>query len=247
MNEPEMKAHCAHEEVALLLPWYINGALDGSERQRVEQHMRSCILCRRELAFESAALDLFRNDNALDQSASAGFEHLCTRIATAAPRSSAARHALSLPVRWLEKLYGMGAGPDMRPLLIAVPLALGVVGIALTMLMAGTGADLTLTGNATPGYETLSSERTVANQDDIHVILNPGIDAGVIDELLKSLPAEVVDGPNDAGVYTLRLLHTAAAGERQAAIVSLRKRPEVVFAEAAQPVAVTRSAPARSP
>ncbi len=247
MNEPAMKAHSVHQEVALLLPWYVNGALQGSERLRVEQHVRSCIFCRRELAFESATLVLFRNDNALDQSASAGFEHLRTRIATATPGGSATSRAFRPTVRWLEKLYGMVAGRDMRPLLVAVPLALGVVAIGLTMLMPRTGADLTLTGNATPGYETLSSERTVANRNDIHVIFIPGTDAGVIDGLLESLPAEVVRGPNDAGVYTLRLLHTPAAGERQAAIVALRKRPEVVFAEAAQPMAVTKPAPARSP
>jgi len=242
-----MKAHSAHEEVALLLPWYVNGALDGSERQRVEQHVRSCILCRRELAFESTTLNLFRNDNALDQSANAGFEHLRSRIASAAPRGTAASRAFRPPVRWLEKLYGMIAGPNLHPLLVAVPLALGVVAIALTMLMPRTGTDLTLTGNATPGYKTLSNERAVANPDDIHVIFSPGTDPGAVDELLESLPAEVVRGPNDSGVYTLRLLHAPAAGERQAALVALRKRPEVVFAEAAQPMAVTKPAPARSP
>lgn len=247
MNKPAMKEHTVHQELALLLPWYANGALEGSERLRVEQHVRSCILCRRELAFESATLDLFRNENALDQSASAGFEHLRTQIATATPRNSAARRALRPPVRWLEKLYGMVASPYRRPLLVAVPLALGVVAIGLAMLLPRTGADLAVSGTATPDFETLSSEHAVASPDDINVIFHPGTDAGAIDELLGSLPAEVVRGPNGAGVYTLRLRHMTTAGERQATIVALRNRPEVDFAEAAQPMALTKPDPAQSP
>ena len=50
MNESVIQEHSVHREVALLLPWYVNGALDGSERLRVERHVHSCILCRRELA-----------------------------------------------------------------------------------------------------------------------------------------------------------------------------------------------------
>jgi hypothetical protein len=132
-------------------------------------------------------------------------------------------------------------------LLVAVSLALGVVAIWLTMRMPRTGADLALSGTATRGFETLSSEHAVAGPDDINVIFNPGTDAGAIDELLDSLPAKVVRGPNDAGMYTVRMLHMPAAAERQAAIAALRKRPEVNFAEAAQPMALTKPGPAQSP
>lgn len=32
-----------------LLPWYVNGSLEGDELRAVEQHLRSCLVCRREV------------------------------------------------------------------------------------------------------------------------------------------------------------------------------------------------------
>lgn len=32
-----------------LLPWYVNGTLDGEELREVEEHLRSCLACRREV------------------------------------------------------------------------------------------------------------------------------------------------------------------------------------------------------
>ena len=32
-----------------LLPWYVNGTLEGDELREVEEHLRSCLVCRREV------------------------------------------------------------------------------------------------------------------------------------------------------------------------------------------------------
>ena len=34
-----------HQQIQLLLPWYLNESLEHNERQQVEIHLRSCILC----------------------------------------------------------------------------------------------------------------------------------------------------------------------------------------------------------
>ena len=39
-----------HEESIELLPWLVNGSLTASEREAVQTHAESCIVCRRELA-----------------------------------------------------------------------------------------------------------------------------------------------------------------------------------------------------
>ena len=34
-----------HQQIQLLLPWYLNESLEHNDRQQVETHLRSCILC----------------------------------------------------------------------------------------------------------------------------------------------------------------------------------------------------------
>ena len=40
----------SHDECVELLPWLVNDSLQGRERQAVQAHATSCIICRRELA-----------------------------------------------------------------------------------------------------------------------------------------------------------------------------------------------------
>ena len=42
-----------HKEVSLLLPWYVNGSLSTSERERVQAHLDACADCRDEAALSS--------------------------------------------------------------------------------------------------------------------------------------------------------------------------------------------------
>jgi len=41
----------AHQAAFALLPWFVNGTLDASEQAQVEQHLQSCVTCRRERAW----------------------------------------------------------------------------------------------------------------------------------------------------------------------------------------------------
>ncbi|MGE0484406.1 MAG: zf-HC2 domain-containing protein [Gammaproteobacteria bacterium] len=45
-------AYDDHDEVALLLPWYVNGSLDADERALVERHCAICLTCRADLDVE---------------------------------------------------------------------------------------------------------------------------------------------------------------------------------------------------
>jgi hypothetical protein len=90
------------------------------------------------------------------------------------------------------------------------------------------------------GYQTLSSPiATVAKPEDVQLMFTRGTSIEAIEGLLESLPATIVDGPSSAGVYTVRLLGVSTQGERQAAILDLRSRQEVLFAEPAQPMSVS--------
>jgi len=46
-NVNDIKA--SHEEVALLLPWYLNGTLEPKEHRKVENYLAVCSECRLEM------------------------------------------------------------------------------------------------------------------------------------------------------------------------------------------------------
>lgn len=65
-----------HTRAFELLPWLINGTLAGAEREAVEQHVRACIVCRRELKEQQRLHASVRARRTADVSAEAGFDRL---------------------------------------------------------------------------------------------------------------------------------------------------------------------------
>ena len=55
-----------HHEVSALIPWYINQTLDDGARQRVDDHIESCSLCRDDLAQQQRIYEGIHAQPALD-------------------------------------------------------------------------------------------------------------------------------------------------------------------------------------
>src|SRR5260370_36349639 len=53
MSNPQNDAE-RHENVWLLLPWYVNGTLQAAERRLVDDHLAACPSCLEELARSKA-------------------------------------------------------------------------------------------------------------------------------------------------------------------------------------------------
>ena len=49
-----------HREATLLLPWYVNGTLEGAERARTDRHVRECVACKGEVEAQTLILRLLR-------------------------------------------------------------------------------------------------------------------------------------------------------------------------------------------
>ncbi len=47
-----MSRRLSHESAHDLLPWYVTGTLAAEERRRVEDHVKSCLMCHHELLKE---------------------------------------------------------------------------------------------------------------------------------------------------------------------------------------------------
>ena len=64
-----------------LLPWYVNGTLEGGELRGVEAHLEACGICRREVAGLRGVSTLLREEATEEPAATAGFERLRARRA----------------------------------------------------------------------------------------------------------------------------------------------------------------------
>jgi len=245
MNSNGLTGKTGHDEIAVLLPWYVNGSLTVDEQIRVEEHVRHCLPCRRELALERRTLETFQTVSPVDQSAHAAFERLQHRIAgRVRQRQRSCFRDLALGLRRRFAAAADRPWPGLRPVLIALPLVAAVFGLVWVNVEPD---GIHLTGGAGPGgtapeasrYHTLSGPENVAARiDDIHVIFARGTGQARIAQILRPLNAGVVDGPNSAGAYTVRVSGVTDEHEREATIAALRDRPEVLFAEPAQPLAV---------
>ncbi|HEY6131128.1 MAG TPA: hypothetical protein VIV27_03880, partial [Halioglobus sp.] len=222
-----------HEDVSLLLPWYVNSTLGEGQRTAVEEHLRNCIVCRRELAIEHKTLDLFRNTSTLDQSVQAGFERLHRRIAERTSPRPRKHQAGAANLAWNRALQTIRSlvGKRLPSALLVASLAVITVSVALTYFAREQPQP------NSDNYHTLSSPAVgVVNRDDVQVIFAPGTSLETIEELFQSLPARIIAGPNSTGIYTVRLLNMTADRDRQTAILELRDQPQIIFAEAAMPL-----------
>ncbi len=69
-----------HHEVSALIPWYINQTLDDGRRQRVDDHFKSCSLCRDDLAVQLRIYEGMHAQPALDYVPVASLKRLQARL-----------------------------------------------------------------------------------------------------------------------------------------------------------------------
>ncbi|MEQ1531380.1 MAG: hypothetical protein ABL925_18850, partial [Methylococcales bacterium] len=74
--------YSAHQDISLLLPWYANKTLNGSEHRRVGQHLKVCLICRRELASLQQLAAAVQQEGSGDSAAQVSFSQLKKRIHT---------------------------------------------------------------------------------------------------------------------------------------------------------------------
>jgi hypothetical protein len=89
-----------------------------------------------------------------------------------------------------------------------------------------------------PAYHTVADAGSLGSytRDDLRVVFAGQTTKQEISHLIRAVHGDIVDGPNPAGVYTVRL----AGGEQggvERALAQLRASQSVVFAEPALPLA----------
>ena len=191
-----------HTRAFELLPWFINGTLAGAEREAVEQHVRACIVCRRELKEQQRLHASVRARRTADVSAEAGFDRLDRELDAAAD----------------------GARPRWRftyatATKFAAAAAAGVAVLAILLWFTP------LPNLDRAGYETLATPPAEAALVDI--VFADDTTAAQMQDLLADIDGEIVAGPSRVGRYSVRvasdqssdqqldkLLHVLAADPR---------------------------------
>jgi len=173
-------AALSHTRASELLPWLINGTLAGGERDAVEQHVRACIVCRRELKEQQRLHAAVRARRTVDVSVVAGFDRL-DRELDAVPGAS--------PPRWRIR-YGTAAP-------FAVAAAAGVAVLAVLLWFTP------LPNLDRDEYQTLATPSAEGALLDI--VFVDETTAAQMQELLDDIDGEIVAGPSELGRYSVRV------------------------------------------
>ena len=203
MTEP---APLSHTRAFELLPWLINGTLAGAERDSVEQHLRACIVCRREIKEQQRLHAAVRARRTVDVSAEAGFDRLDRELDAAA---GAARP------RW-----------RIRYATVAPFAAAAAAGIAVLAIL------LWLTPLPELGrgdYRTLAT--TPADAALLDVVFADETTAAEMQDLLDEIGGEIVAGPSQLGRYSVRVAgRETTGGQLDELLGALAADPRVRFA-----------------
>jgi hypothetical protein len=194
----------AHKVADVLLPWLVNGTLEGDELTFVQQHVQGCARCQREVVWLREVHAACVAGEALP-GASNAFRKLRRQLENPSPGRPQLRSSWNRVGPWSRWVI---AGQ------LAVIVALG---------------SLWLTGTEGPAqYRTLGAATASApTTGDLVVVFDPTTSESDLRRILRGAGARVVDGPTEANAYVLDV----PAERRGLALQSLRAERAVVLVE----------------
>jgi len=197
----------AHKVADVLLPWLVNGTLEGDELTFVQQHVAACPRCQREVDW----LRDFHAACAAGEKApgtAAGLESLRRKLdARAGNRRIIARLRASLPHGWMRWV-------------IAAEFA--VIAVLAGMLLQSVEPPAL--------YRTLGAGNAAMTTGALVVVFDPATPEGDLRRILRDIDARLVDGPTQANAYLLDV----PPSRREQAVRSLKSNPAVVLVESLQ-------------
>jgi hypothetical protein len=201
----------AHRAADALLPWLVNGTLKGDELAAVEQHVRECARCQREIELLQQ-LQAFCAIDDRSPDATPSYRRLCERIAGRRWRS-----ALGARLRGLLRPW------QYAPLWARWAIAAEFAGIVALAALIAVPA-----GESTAPYQTLGAPgpRAVATAT-IAVVFVPEMTESELRRILQAAGARIVDGPTETNAYLLQI----PPGRREEALAALRAEPAVALAQ----------------
>ncbi|MGR8929304.1 MAG: zf-HC2 domain-containing protein [Gammaproteobacteria bacterium] len=230
MKLKDQPPYAHHKKVWELLPWYLNGSLNGLELNLVKDHLRVCLLCRKEVADQEVLYDRLRHATKVTISSQPSFERLISRISKETPQPISHGKANI-------KILRCANWKDYLPLFPSqeswtLTLAAGLLIIILPWLVV-----YQVSMDEGPAYHTVANRGSLGSfeKNDIRVVFVTHTDISEISEILSTIDGQIVDGPTKLGIFTIRIKDGEAASLPQI-LETLREKKAVIFAEPARPI-----------
>lgn len=178
---------CSHHDAWLSLPWLANGRLSGAERLRIEEHVRGCPLCTREVAAQRRLCDVLTEPERVTYAPGPSFRKLMDRIDGRAPVTPVEPRAARVPA------FAARRGSAWRP-----P---GLAWAASFLLLVGfVGLAAPTYRWSQPRYNTYTSAPQTASAV-LHIAFVPSLSIAEVGDALRSAGARVVEGPDGTGIF----------------------------------------------
>lgn len=243
MNRHTSPSNDQHQQILLLLPWYLNQSLEHYERQQVESHLRSCILCSRELVVLRKLAAAVNQSSSLDMAAEASFAGLRSKLQTVETVRQNPEPSIHQPTlawfrktanagpglsdnaanRWCSRLLRL-SGSTVKRLAIAASILLAMIPSTIQYGRSPT--------TAAADYYTLSAAKPESPVGvKLRVVFSKSLPDAGIDSLLEKIHGQLVDGPNNVGAYTVKLDTGEDSLDSTTAIAFLRNQQNVMLVE----------------
>lgn len=195
----------AHKVADALLPWFVNGTLEGDELAFVQQHLSGCKRCQREVEWLRGL-----HAACVAGEASPGAAPVLRRLRRRLEELPRRRRGTSVPNFWSRL-------PPWSGWAVATPLA----------VMLAVGAWLLPAAEGTAPYRTLgaASAKAVAS-GNIVVVFDPATTEADLRRILQQAGARIVDGPTESNAYVLAV----PAQEEIRALQALRAQRATLLA-----------------
>jgi hypothetical protein len=226
----------AHQELALMLPWYVNKTLQGAELKAIENHLTVCLTCKREVIQLQKLAQAVIQVTSLDSAEQASFSRLKKRLHSGQPldlqalaqvRPEQHKTHVSGNVSQLNNARKQ-RWTSVRP---AMAMAAALL-LSLSVLMPR-HVENDMQGS---DFRTLSSDTQPEAMDanDIRVVFAENVDQQQKSKILARVQGQFISGnPTAQGVYTVRLERNIASKHLLDMVEVLRKDASVIFAEPA--------------
>lgn len=218
MGQNTTSSLACHDDVWLLLPWYVNQTLSAAEQDFVEAHIEVCVACRGELRVQQKLMENVRDSATIELCEHVQFANLIQKIGITS-KVEESPDTRQVPGNRNVGMYAFAASFFL--LLLTLPFA-GVF----------KSGDVDYSTLAQP--QSLSTTR----DNDLRVIFSGSLDQAERQHLLSQVNGSITEEPDSNGVYLVRIgqFEDRPASSNEQVLAFLRKHPQVVFAEPVIPV-----------
>jgi Putative zinc-finger len=224
-----------HQEISLLLPWYVNASLDDQDRLKVDSHLAECAICRDDLRLEQRVYQGVADDAGIEYMPAVSLKKLQSKLDGTKPEA--------------EEVMAPGAAPGAVPRagfkrrslpwqgLMAASIA--VLAVAVSLLAADRWMHARIRG-AAPEFYTVTNPVVRPQDEVIRAVFAPNITLVELQGVLDEAQLRIVAGPTEAGVYSLARKSDVPVSS---SLARLRAHSTVRFAESTQPVGESGQTP----